>query len=56
MKSKHAEQHLKLIIDTQESVSTKKIKSMILSITRENKMLRVDNKRLRNKIKKLKEK
>lgn len=53
MKSKHAEDHLKLIIDTQQTVATSKIKKMIMSITRENKMLRADNKNLRKKIKKL---
>jgi len=53
MKSKHAEKHLKLILDTQQSVSTSKIKKMIMTITGENKMLRADNKNLRKKIKKL---
>lgn len=50
MKPNKAMQHLQFVVDTQKSVSTNKIKDMVDIVVSHNKMLQVDNSRLRKKI------
>lgn len=51
MKPKRAEQHIRLILDTQKTVSTERIREFFEVINSESKMLRVDNRKLRKRVK-----
>ncbi len=55
MKPKKAAQHLELIIDTQDTVSINRIKKMVKVIISHNNRLEKDNRRLRRRIKNLRE-
>jgi len=54
MKPNKAMQHLQFIVDNQKTVNTGKIKEMVDVVVSHNKMLQVDNNRLRKKIKRMK--
>lgn len=51
MKPKQALKHLQFIVDTQQSVSTSRLKDLVLVIKSHQKMLEKDNWRLRKRIK-----
>lgn len=53
MKPNRASQHLQFIVDNQKTVSTERIRKMVDILVEHNKMLEVDNKRLRRRIKKI---
>ncbi len=53
MKPKKAAQHLELIMDMQDTVSTNRIKDMVKVIISHNNRLEKDNRRLRRRIKNL---
>lgn len=51
MKPKHAIKHLQLIADSQKTISTNKLQSLVNLAAAYTKMLETDNKKLRRKIK-----
>lgn len=51
MNPHQALKHINFIIDTQKTVSTSKLKELVQAVSSHNKMLYVDNKDLRKRIK-----
>lgn len=56
MKPKHAIKHLRVIVDTQKTVSTEKLKEITAGIEKHVKMLENDNRVLRGRVRRQRKK
>ena len=56
MKPKHAIKHLRVIVDTQKTVSTERLKEITAGIEKYVKMLENDNRVLRGRVRRQREK